>query len=405
MQTSRSNGRRVRTSRPARAWRRSVIAGLLASALLAGGPARAELQLTGSAELTLRVGERAALLNTMARGDNPFNPARVRLFADSRIDSTLSFISEILFDSGAAVRLQGAYAALQPTFLPVEVQAGLIPFGVGLYPDRCYPEQNPLIAAPLLYQHHTLLRRNALAPPTVDSLLAVRRALGGQQGLNSTPGLPAVDEEWWDTGVAVRGGYTGIEYTLGITNGTVSNPRGVESNGGKQVLGRLSAHLTPAFALGTSYAFGPYLDRALTASLPAGHSLESYKQYLVAGDADFQLGHVEASGEIMRSTWEVTTRGLERVALTGAYAQVRVVVSPGFFVAGRGETMRFTKVTGSSGIATPWDANVERASGGFGYYLNHDALLKLDYQGTHGQAGTGIAGWRHMVALQLVARF
>lgn len=393
-------------SKSPRAALRALSVALLCAAAGVAVPVRADIVLTGSAEVTLRTGERAALLNTMGRGDNPYNPVRVRLFADSRVDSSLSFLSEILFDNGAPVRLQGAYAALHPQFAPVEIQAGLIPFGVGLYPDRCYPEQNPLIAAPLLYQHHTLLRRGVLLPSTIDSVLSLRRAQGGQQSLGgATAGLPVVDEEWWDTGVMVRGGYTGIEYSVGVTNGTVSNPRGVENNGGKQVLGRLSAHLGPTLAVGSSYAIGSYLDRAVTGSLPAGTSLESYHQYLVAGDVEFQLGHLESGAEIMHSTWDVTTAGLHSVACTGGYVQTRYVLSPGLFIAARAETMRFSTITGSDGMATPWDVNLDRIEGGGGYYLSRDALVKLDYQGTHGQAGTRIAGWQHMVALQLCARF
>ncbi len=384
-----------------------VARGAACALLLVAGAARADIVLTGSAEVTMRTGERAALLNTMARGDNPFNPVRVRLFADSRVDTSLSFFSEMLFDNGAPVRLQGAYAALHPKFAPIEVQAGLIPFGVGLYPDRCYPEQNPLIAAPLLYQHHTLLRRGGLLPGTVDSLLALRRAQGGQQavGNGAAAGLPVVDEEWWDTGVMVRGGYTTVEYSIGITNGTVSNPRGVENNGGKQVLGRLNVHLGPTLALGTSYAFGAYLDRSVSSSLPGTTSIDGYHQYLFAGDMEFQLGHLEAGGEFMHSSWDVTTRDLSSVAVNGGYLQVRYVLSPGLFVAGRGESMRFSHVTGSDGVATPWDANVDRVEAGLGYYLSRDALVKLDYQGTHGQDGTRIAGWARMLALQLSARF
>ena len=402
MQTLISSLRRLRTACPAGAARRSMV---LLVALLCASPAHAGFVLTGSAEVTGRYGERAALLNTMARGDNPFNPVRVRLFADSRVDSSLSFLSEILLDSGAPVRLQGAYAAFQPHALPVEIQAGLIPFGVGLYPDRCYPEQNPLIAAPLLYQHHTLLRRSSLAPATIDSFLALRRTRGGQQSLGAQAGLPVVDEEWWDTGVMVRGGYTTVEYTLGITNGTLSTPRGIENSGGKQVLGRLAAHVGPALALGTSYAFGPYLDRAVASSLPAGKELQAYHQYVLAGDADFQLGHLEASAEVMRSEWDVTTINLNSVAVTGGYAQMRFVISPGFFVAARVEAMRFSPITGSDGVPTPWDANLDRMEAGVGYYLTRDALFKLDYQGTHGQRGTRIEGWQNMLALQLAARF
>ena len=403
MQTSISNRRRRLRGRTQSL--AAAVCALACALAVAPQPARADLTLSGSAEVTLRIGERAALLNTMARGDNPFNPVRLRLFADSRVDSSLSFFSEMLLDNGAPVRLQGAYVAVRPQFAPVEIQAGLIPFGVGLYPDRCYPEQNPLIAAPLLYQHHTLLRRGALLPSSADSILAMRLAVGGMQSLGVQAGLPVVDEEWWDTGIMVRGGYTTLEYTFGITNGTLSNPRGVENNEGKQVLGRFSAHLGPTLALGGSYAFGPYLDRSLASQLPAGESIGEYRQYVYASDVEFQLGHLESSGEVMLSSWDVPTRGVDDVTVTGGYFQSRYVISPGLFVAGRVDAMRFSRITGVDGVPTPWDANLDRIETGVGYYFSRDALMKLEYQGTHGQSGTRIAGWQHMLALQLSARF
>lgn len=367
--------------------------------------ARAEIVLSGLAEVTARSGEFAARLNTLSRGDNPYNSARVRLFADSQLDSSVAFISEVLFDVGAPIRLNGAYAAIRPWHLPVELQVGKIPFIVGLYPQRCYGDQNPLIGTPLMFQHHTVLRRAGPMPATVTDLLALRDSIGGLQAVSSTTpalqGVPAVDESWWDSGVQVRGGYGRLEYSLGVSVGTTSIPRDIDSNAGKEVHGRAVFRPTPALALGGSYASGPFLDR----SALVGGRLESYHQDLVGADAEFTLGHVESRAEFMHVTWDLPTAGAPRVSTTGGYLENRVVLGAGFYAAVRTGGMVFSRVRDAQGAERRWDVNVGRIEGGAGYFLGPNTLIKATYQTTTGERGSRLEGWRGVYGVQLAARF
>jgi hypothetical protein len=367
-------------------------------------PARSEVMLSGLAEVTARSGEFAARLNSCSRGDNPYNSARVRLFADAQLDSSIAFVSEILLDVGAPIRLNGAYVALRPWNAPFEAQVGKVPFIIGLYPQRCYGEQNPLIGAPLLYHHHSILRRAGPPPATVTGLLALRDSIGGLQSISpATPalqGVPAVDESWWDSAIQVRGEHGRVQYAAGVSVGTTSVPRDLDTNSGKQVMARVVYRPVPALAVGGSFARGPYLDR----SALSGGDLESYNQDLIGGDAEFTIGHVESRAEVMHVAWDLPTQGAPRVSTTGGYVEGRVMLGAGIYVAARAGGMLFDRVTSASGESRRWDVNVGRIESGLGYFFGANTLIKATYQLTTGERGSRLEGWRGVYGFQLVAR-
>ena len=65
-----------------------------------------------SGQLDLMASESDDLgVNTAFRGDSPFNPLRMRLFARKWVTDRIGVFSEFLYDSGSGLRVNGAYAS------------------------------------------------------------------------------------------------------------------------------------------------------------------------------------------------------------------------------------------------------------------------------------------------------
>ena len=368
---------------------RSVVALVLAMVGISPAPARAtDFTWRGLLDLMLSEHSPAFESNLLTRGDDPFNPYRLRLFAEATVDDHVQFLGQVvLFDhqiQGTKVYVDGAYVIYTPWLdRDLRLLAGKLPWAIGTWGPRTYSSKNPLVSAPLLYQYHSSLVWYVM-PPNEDLLIAAGGT--GQTGVNyfgspMGPGMPIVDDSYWDVGVTLAGSQRPFEYAAGVVAGAPSwGSTGKDDNTGRSILGRIGFAPMPALRVGVSGSWGPYLLETLNSTLPPGKTVNDYAQRLVMADFEFQMDRFELRGEGAHNTWETPTVG--DLDVDAGYLELKVATFAGAYVAGRYDVERFGKIENSTGDDLPWDLDVTRFEVGAGYRLTRDATAKLVWQKT-----------------------
>jgi hypothetical protein len=248
----------------------------------------------------------AAWFNYTDYERNTLRMMRIGVSAAWRPAQRLAFVGEVRSEDFNRPSAYAAYVRVRPWRRHAfDIQAGRIPPSFGAFSRHAYGTDNPVIGYPLAYQYLTALRTDAI-PATADDLLAMRARgwrssfpIGSQ---TEAPGVPIITAFRWDTGVQVRWKQGPLEVTTALTNGTLSNPRLLDDNDGKQISGRLA--LTPAvgWIVGVSGARGAWLAREVApASTPP--------QRVVGADLEYSRGHWIVRGEFVWSRWRRGVKG------------------------------------------------------------------------------------------------
>ena len=327
---------------------------------------------------------------------------RVAVNADIRVTDQISVLTEIRSENGDGVKPYALYVRVRPwRSRPIDIQAGRIPPTFGAFARREYGAGNPVIGYPLAYQYLTAVRPDAV-PSSPEDVLRLR-ARGWRPSypigsLEIATGMPLITAFRWDTGAQVRIGPPSLNAAVAVTNGTTSDPRTVDNNGGKQVAGRLEWRPSPAFTLGGSAATGDYVaDAALAGATLASGTAHSTQQAL-GFDAEMSRDHWMVAGEFIWNRWQVPTIAPTLDATSG-FVEGRYKVSPGFFVASRIDHLGFSELTSSSLGRRTWDAPVTRLESGAGYYIRRNLLAKGTYQ--YNWRDGGLVRKRGLFAMQL----
>ncbi|HET9941021.1 MAG TPA: hypothetical protein VFR25_07950 [Candidatus Eisenbacteria bacterium] len=359
----------------------------LAACALAPTPGRAQLpdvHVRGLLDLVAAQRSDTHELNTLSRGDSPYDPYGLRLFVDGNVNEHVDFFGQVVLRDGATPYVDGAYVLFTPFHAyDTHLMAGKIPWPIGTYGPRTYSNKNPLIATPLMYQYHTTLLWYAL-PPSADVLIA--NSGNGQYGVDyfgypMSKGMAVVDDSWWDVGISAVGSTGPVECSMGITAGTPGWGSTVkDENSGKTIMGRIGLAPTPGLRFGVSGALGPYLVEGLNGELGPGQTVDGFYQTLGMVDAEFATGYFELRGEGAWNTWQTPTVG--DLGVTTGYVEMKYHLPFGAYAAGRLDGMRFSKIEDSGGVEHPWDSNIARWELGAGYRVDRNILMKLVYQHT-----------------------
>lgn len=385
--------------------RRIVLVGLaLASAGVAlfAGPSAAEAQLRISGQVDALApiedsDDRG--LNQNFRGDSPFNTIRGRLFAQRWLRDDIGVFAEILFDRVSGPRLNGGYLVLNELggLDWLNVRAGLAPSLIGSFGMRStYFNSNPLIGVPLVWQHRTTLDGSGLSTPAD---LLRRRA-------SNEIALPMLYDACWNIQWEIMGVVRGISYSLGVTNGSMSNPLGSDGEEGFQALARLGYEPVIGLRVGVSGGYGPYLggpnrDPLVTASSYPGDPWD-YPQRVLGLDAEYAIGKFHFWSEGYISTWEAPLVP-DALTATGGYLEGRYDFLPAWFVALRTGAMLFSEIEGPDGGMTGWDDDVLRVESSLTYRLAREVHVRMGWQ--HSRFLSGPDDPADLVALQLRAVF
>jgi hypothetical protein len=351
----------------------------------------AEGRLVFGGEVTATVGARDDLgfFNYTDYEHNALRLFRLALSGEWRPADRFAVVGEVRTENVERVRPYALYVRVRPwRGRRIDIQAGRIPPVFGSFGRRAYSNDNPLIGYPLAYQYLTSLRADAL-PATADDLLRMRaRGWRTNYPLGSAafaPGLPLVSAFSWDTGVEVRVAARGVEVAGAVTNGTLSNPRVSDDNGGKQISARVAVRPVVGLALGASAARGPYLsDAALDAvgAVDGGR----FVQRALGADAEYSRDHWLVRAELVWSDWRlpaIATPAIDHpLAARAVWVEGRYRLTPRVFVAGRADRLDFSKLRGTlfGGPAVPWDAPVVRTEAGGGWYFTRSLVGRAVWQ-------------------------
>ena len=326
---------------------------------------------------------------------------RAGLTADVRLTDRVSVLTEIRSENGDAVKPYALYIRVRPwRDRPIDIQGGRIPPTFGAFARRDYGAGNPLIGYPLAYQYLTAVRPDAL-PASTDDVLRMR-ARGWRPSypigsLAIAPGMPLITAFRWDTGVQVRIGPESLNVSTAVTNGTSSDPRTRDNNGGKQVVGRVEWRPNAALTIGGSAATGSYVSDAALAAATMMSGMGRSRQNAFGTDVEYSRDYWMVSGELIWNQWQMPTLS-QTLNATSAFVEGRYKISPGLFVAGRIDHLGFGELPSLSSTLS-WDAPVTRLETGAGYYIRRNLLAKAAYQ--HNWRDGGPVRSRGLFAAQL----
>jgi hypothetical protein len=348
--------------------------------------------------LEFKVNERIAVLGqvldqiALRSGSSP----------DAWSDETTPPIWDPFETNRHVVRPYALFVRVRPLLdKPITIQAGRIPPVFGAYVTQDYygPSQ-PLISIPLAYHYPTTLRPDSV----VRSSAALARWRGGgwrvryRTGSDSWgQGVPMISALRWDTGVQVKvGDATGpIEVSGAVTNGTLSNPRFEDDNGGKQISGRVVVRPATGLVLGVSGARGDFLSDSLLYALPPELADRSYTQQAIGADVEYSRGYWLLRSETIVSSWRMPALEApyldEPLRAWSTFLEGRYRLTPRLYVAARGEYLGFSKI--QAGVEydnqrVPWDGPVTRVEIGTGYSIQRNVRVKLSYQYDWREAGS-----------------
>jgi len=258
-------------------------------------------------------------------------------------------------------------------------KAGQLTSAFGIGPLEYDDARMPLVGPPPIYESRLALRGDQL-PCGVNDLLwqsygsEVKFHCGGSsdEAYGLVPvtlyGLPAVEGEFsWDR----------VDARLQITNSSPANPLPVlldhqsvqwTAGGGYTFRGELH--------IGMSGFHGPYLDRGVVGLLPSGKGLRDFPASGVGADMQWSGGSWSIEGEWQHFRFAIPTF-TNSPSVTGAYLQVKKIVTPRFFLALRTSTEDTGRIADSSGRSAGQIRAPERIEEfGLGYRLNRNQLLK-----------------------------
>lgn len=359
---------------------------------LPAGPLRSpdgSLLVGGEIVGTVGAPDSTAFFNYTDYEHNALRMFRVAIAGQWRPVSPVAFVAEVRSEDLQHVDAHAAYVRIRPwRSHAFDIQAGRIPPSFGAYGRRAYNADNPLIGYPLAYQYLTSLRADAI-PGNADDLLRMR-GRGWQPSFpfgssQLAPGLPMVSAFRWDTGVQARWSAAHVDATGGVTLGSLSDPRVSDNNGGRQVSGRVSVKPVVGLVLGASAARGEWLSRDALALLPDESRSDSYTQRAIGADAEYSRDYWLVRGEVVWSRWTVPlaawTRSLDVDAL-GVWVEGRYRLTPRLYVAGRADSLGFSKIAGTvfDGAPTTWDAPVQRLEAGAGWYFQRNLVARAVVQ-------------------------
>jgi hypothetical protein len=307
---------------------------------------------------------------------------RAGVTVEARLSPHVSLLAEVRAETGAGVTPYAWYVRVNPLDSGlVSIQAGRIPPVFGTFARRSYPQDNPLIGDPLVYQYLTSVRPDAV-PATADDLLRMRgrgwrvRYPVGEPYAEA--GVPVIAGGRWDTGIQARVGGRILEGAVAYTVGSLAHPLVKNDNRGGQTAGRLAWRPAPALTIGVSAASGNFLGNAVLEArpdVPAG----PYDQRAFGVDAETSWGRWLFRGEYVANSWRLPA--LDPPQITGPiesrswYLESKVRLGPRVYLAARGDRSSFSSIRGSASVTT-WDADVSRVEIGAGFTVRRGLVAK-----------------------------
>jgi len=253
------------------------------------------------------------------------------------------------------------------------VKAGQLSSAFGSFPLRYDDTENPLIDQPLSYVTQL--------PLQADDLPRGARDLQGQSygSSDSSEGIRPVTL-YGLAGIEADISAGRVDARLQITNGSPAAPQGFNqpvryiqwtAGGGYTI--------RQGFRVGISAFRGPYLNSSVTAALPPGTSIRDFPATGIGVDAQWARGHWTTTGEWHRFQFDLPGF-VTSPAVASGYGEVKRIVTPRFYVAGRAGYLNTGSVRDGAGItAGSFAPALHSYEFGGGAYLSRSVLVKASY--------------------------
>jgi hypothetical protein len=339
-----------------------------------------------------------------ASGDSLFNP-RLTLFCDAQLGSHVYvFVQSRLdrgfdpSDGGAEVRLDEYALRLTPwNDGRFNLQVGKFATLVGNWPERHLSWENPFITAPLPYENLTAISDMEAPSP---------RYFAGYTYGEKYDYNPVIWGPNYATGASVAGRLGKFEYAGEVKNASLSSRP--ESWSATDIgfahptwSGRLGFRPNPMWNLGFSASAGPYFRPEAEPTLPAGHSLGDYPEYVLGQDIRFAWHHWQLWAEVYEARFEVPRVG--KADTIAYYLEVKYKLTPQLFGALRWNQQLFGTVPNGRGGRLPWGQDLWRIDAALGYRFTAHLQLKLQY--SLQRADSGSRDCDNSIAAQFTVRF
>lgn len=341
-----------------------------------------------------------------SRIDNLFNP-RLTLFVDAQLGSQIYFFAQTRIDRGFDPTDFGANIRLDEYAVRItpwqdgrfSLQLGKFATVVGNWVPRHLSWENPFINAPLVYENVTAIRDKYA--PYSPLFFVYGPYYYAKYSFN-----PVIWGPDYASGISMSGKLGRFDYAVEMKNASLSSrPESwlITENGFENPTfsGRLGFRPNEALNFGFSASEGPYFRREAEPTLPPGHDIDDYREFVLGQDASFAWHHLQVWAEFYEARFEVPRVG--NADTFAYYIEAKYKFTPQFFGALRWNQQLFGTVSDGYGDNVHWSPDLERIDVAATYRFTPQAQLKLQYSFQH--ETTAPSDNNHLFAAQFTVRF
>ncbi len=338
--------------------------------------------------------------------ENLFNP-RLTLFLDAQLGSQIYFFAQARVDRGFDPTDHGAEVRLDEYALRMTpwqdgrftLQVGKFATVVGNWVPRHLSWENPFINAPLVYENVTAIQDKSAPSSPLSFIYAPY----------SYPKYifnPVIWGPSYASGISISGRLSRFDYAVEMKNASLSSrPESwyitEEGFDNPTFSGRVGFQPNEAWNLGFSASEGPYFRREAQPTLPPGHDIGDYREFVLGQDASFAWHHLQVWTEVYEARFEVPRVG--DVDTLAYYVEAKYKFTPQFFGALRWNQQLFNTISNGLGRNERWSPDLERIDVAATYRFTTHAQLKLQYSFQHETTAPGQDN--HLLATQFTVRF
>jgi hypothetical protein len=368
------------------------------------------LQLSGLIDLETYFIDTPAPALIYTDDDILFNP-RLTFFLDAQLGSHIYFFAQTRVDrgfdptdSGPQIRLDEYFVRYHP-LKNLNVQIGQFATVVGNWVQRHDSWQNPFINAPLPYENLTGLW-DVAAPEDVDKLFQWSHVPAYDNGDYSDKilRLPVIWGPDYGSGVAVTGSYANFDYAAEMKNTSLSarpDRWSITENGfgHPSFNARIGYRPNETWNMGLSASAGPYLVSEASPTLPDGHGISDYREFVLGQDISFAWHHWQLWAEFFETRFQVPVIGDADVF--SYYIEAKYKFTPQLFGALRWNQQFFGTIN-DEGEWAKWGNDISRIDAAIGYRFTDYLQGKLQYSFSHEDSKQQ---GENLVAAQMTLKF
>lgn len=260
----------------------------------------------------------------------------------------------------------------------LSVQAGQFATVVGNWTPRHLSWDNPLITAPLPYDHLTAVY-DTEAPGSVFDFVNIHP--DERYHYN-----PVIWGPSYATGLSVAGRLRQFEYAAEIKNTSLSSRPSawsITDTGFDEPTfsGRLGYRPDMRWNLGVSASTGPYYLSPASPTLPLDASIGDFRQYVLGQDISFAWHRLQLWAEVFESRFEVPHVG--DADTLAYYIEAKLGLTPRLSGALRWNQQFFSRIPDGAGGRTRWGDDLWRIDAALRWRFTAHMQLKLQYSLQH----------------------